>query len=98
MREFFIKLMMYSNIIADNNNKPNQNLIQSYFNNDGTRKSNNLRNLKYFFIIPILIYLFVVLMFSIIYLIVKRKLVISFWFIDHYFNYLVEEYNNKYLY
>ena len=98
MKKFFIKLIICNNITANNSEKPNKLLINSYFNSDKTRKTNNINDLKYFIIIPVLLYLSIILIFPIVYFIFKKKLVISFWFLEDYFNYKINKYNEKYLY
>ena len=97
-----INLFLYKDIFPSENNKneevSNTLLINSYFNNDGTRKINNLDNLKYFIIVPFLIYFSISILFTIIYFVINRKISISFWFLDDYFNYKIQQHNNKYLY
>ena len=78
-----INLFICKDMAADKNNEfSNALLINSYFNNNGTRKTNNLDNLKYFIIVPFLIYFAISILFTIIYFIINKKIAFSFWFLD----------------
>lgn len=94
------KLLLMNFILNYTNHSKinNSELIKSYFNSDATRKTNNVKNLKYFIIIPLLIYITVNLVFSVIYSIFTKKIVFSFFFIKNYFDYKISEHNKKYLY
>ena len=76
----------------------NSKLINNYFNSDGTRKTNNIGNLKNFILIPIGIYLVVDIILYLVLLIAGKKPRFSLSVINLYFNYKVSENNKKYLY
>lgn len=82
-------------------NKPiksvdNSILISHYFNSDGTIKTNDLINLKYFFLIPIIIYFILSTIFSIIYYVYTGKVKFVLFWVQTLFNYKINKNNQKY--
>jgi hypothetical protein len=96
MKKFFLIYFNIS-IIPFESNK-NINIINTYFEKDGNRKTNDLNTLKYYFIVPIVAYIGLAFLFSIVYYIITKKIIFTFWFLDTYFNYKISKHNGKYLY
>ena len=88
MKKLFLIYLYTNNIVISNS---------AYFDTDGNRKTNDLKNLKYFFIVPIMIYIGIAFLFSVVYYMITKKVIFTFDFLGAYINYKISIHNKKYL-